>query len=786
MTHNDDNNNAPPPPAAAARAASMSSVGRASNSQSSNSSGYTTPSPGNPHFRRASSTSSGGSFRGGLFPPPTYPATRRTSSGSRTPPPPSASTRAASAGLPTVVHHDDMDDQTALSSIVASTTEEGFAPFSRFPLGVLEEADNTGMNMATGHNNSEFACLSAAAQLAQESNMGNMIETTRSAPNPYESGAGGTGMHVPPSRGDPNSNWDDMEIAFQNLMSPSSQLALEIHQLQPKPNGGNRMDHSATTPCEQPPCRTRAAGDNVNFEPISHQCPPPPPMNDYTRMQQTLGMTDLPAPPGSTSATQSVASIGGMSQQSASQASSSAAPPRSTLSMPSSSSTDQGPACSPTKNTNNTKLPASSSSTNNGDPTAEEQYQIWKQIQEELERKEMELALQLSTANDGSNNNNAGNGTASGGTSGGGGGGSASYPCQNPKPPTAESGSGGGANGEEEIDEEEALKVALRISEEEANAATNNDNDNEEDEIARALRLSEEQAEEDRRRLQQLQEQAGEMSEEEQLRLAIEQSMQQDAQSSATPGSFRQEDQNDDGGVDEEMRRALAESLQQPHQQNQSLPQHVENEIESTNVGDDDGMDEDMRLALRLSQQMEEEERRLRDGFAPQEPQIPPEHLSDGRADSFRDHMQAFPGHEMSSSRAPASMDDSGTMPPIRPTQAPTSPGLNQPMRNQQQADRPVSRWKNRLMGGSNHDNDHPMDPLDIPDSIPPHHPSREDIQELSLSQHQKQNAYLQNYKATQGGGRVHAPDDGNDMPPVSRPQRRGQQQHWPPSDPGG
>ena len=194
----------------------------------------------------------------------------------------------------------------------------------------------------------------------------------------------------------------------------------------------------------------------------------------------------------------------------------------------------------------------------------DEQYQIWQQIQKDLEDKEVELAVQLSqkekrpsaTAVDPSGSRDSGSGNDGGFV----------YPDQHGKPPRNDSSS----NDNQDDSEDEALKEILRISQEEAaaeEAARNKAPEDEEDEIALALQLSKKQAEEDRLRLERLQQTAGELSEEEQLRLAMEQSMQ------LTPQRNNGESNVDDSShMDEDLKTALR--LSQEAQQGEGEQYH--------------------------------------------------------------------------------------------------------------------------------------------------------------------------------------------------------------------
>ena len=133
-----------------------------------------------------------------------------------------------------------------------------------------------------------------------------------------------------------------------------------------------------------------------------------------------------------------------------------------------------------------------------------------------------------------------------------------------------------------------------------------------------------------------------------------------------------------------------------------------------------------------------------------------------------------MPGQgSLPTSRAPPSTDDSGALPPIRHLQEAVSLGISQPVQDQ---DSPARQWKNRVMDKHKQ----PPDDSDTPKNVPP---QPGDLDTLS-EQQRKEDAFLQNYKAAPAS-RVHAPDDGNAMPPVNRPQRRGQQEQSLPAESG-
>jgi hypothetical protein len=161
------------------------------------------------------------------------------------------------------------------------------------------------------------------------------------------------------------------------------------------------MTTTASTRSVDPlPSRTGAAGNNfnpcnnhghdTNFYPV-----PPAMMNDYTRMQQTMGMQDLPAPPGCNASVRSSTSYGSGLSSSASSVRSNSVPRRQPVAV-SGSNHGQGASSGASAGAGlPTRLPTSgvspvatsmptSSSINNGDPTsaadAAEQYRIWKQI----------------------------------------------------------------------------------------------------------------------------------------------------------------------------------------------------------------------------------------------------------------------------------------------------------------------------------------------------------------------------------------------------------------------
>lgn len=469
-------------------------------------------------------------------------------------------------------------------------------------------------------------------------------------------------------------------------------------------------------------------------------------MNDFTRMQQTLGMQDLCVPGATNSRQNSVSGASIHSQQSGGSSLRRNRSGRAQTAAPtqpqSRSASNQGnPSFPSNKPLELQSIPPSSKS--GGDPAAQEQYQIWKQIQEEQERKQMELALQLSQQQQAKTREVAPAADFD-------------YPAQNAKPSTGGAAETGAAV-DGELDEEEALEVALRISQEEAAsevARGSGNADEEEDEIALALRLSKEQAEADEMRFQQMQQ--GELSEEEQLRLAMEQSMANSANSErrrAESGSGASSRPQHNDHDDEEMRRALAESLQRQER------------MEPEDHGDDD---DDMALALRLSQAQLEEEERFRKSFLEssggEDPVLGTE--------SFSDLIQPFPS---SSSRriSQPDFDDADYEPPVRsrPSQEPPSPGLPPP-------GQASGSW-GRRPGGRR-----PGDP-----HMSGHTPPQPSIQDLeSLSQSVRETLHPSEFMGEQlmhdpymGSQhpkvppKVHAPDDCDDMRPVSRPQRKDQ-----------
>ena len=758
-------------------------------------------------------------------------------------------------------------DRPPLSSIPilldTYTLTPAAAAASRLPLHVLNEIGETAaMN--------EFASLTAAAQLAQESQMGNMIETTRSAPTPCASGMMEGTSHGP--TGGMTVEDREMQLAFQNLVSDSSSpppnatkeqndaaavltstkarvrtrqpitttassrsvdptRRRHIHQNQYQNQNQNRMRPSTTTTTSSstslraanaaaqahhtmaattPTTTTYASSSSLSSEPVTAQrpspsSPSPPVMNDYTRMQETLGMQHLQAPTGSSQARQQQqqSHTRASSSQNSSQNSTSSQSRTGRMSASSSfsqqdatatrvahgdhvsggrrsgsvknadaasesihsaashsaanisqgeTSVDQtaGPSVAPTANAA-VESSAASGGGGGGDPAADEQYQIWQQIQADLEQKEMQLALQLSqkernTKTPGAVVRNAApDSTTRCGDRGGVGGSSSTsgdyaYPDQHGKP--SRNNIISSSTPADDSEEDEALKEILRISQEEAAAAeaARNQASEDEDEIALALQLSKKQAEEDQKRLQRLQETAGELSEEEQIRLAMEQSMQ----------PLPQDDLQDSAA---ELRLALEESMQQPSRTEEHFG--ISETDENSTVDDD--MDDDMKLAMRLSEAQLFEEEQYRHSFYKQQPRRPKEDPVRPRhediimgPEAFADSIQAFPSEDpqpplSSHSARPSNMPPPGNSRPLR---APPSPGLDQ-----LHVSRDRSRWGERDVAQRQS-----WDPPRVHRPVHPELP----FQDFSVQPLPDSSAHP-----------VRAPDDGSDALPASRPQRK-------------
>ena len=210
------------------------------------------------------------------------------------------------------------------------------------------------------------------------------------------------------------------------------------------------------------------------------------------------------------------------------------------------------------------------------------------------------------------------------------------------------------------------------------------------------------------------------------------------------------------------MRRALAESLQRPERM--ECPDH----------GDDDD-DDDMALALRLSQVQMEEEERFRKSFLE-----PSEDDPLMGQDSFSNLIQPYPG--ASSLRGnrrefQSGADETDFVPPVRsrPSQEPPSPGV--PPRGQNNGS-PRGDW-GRRMGAGHMPGNRPQPSIEDLESLSQH--VRETLHQPSGYRSQDRDSMFDQanrYSASQHAkvpAKVHAPDDGDDMRPVTRPQRKDQ-----------
>lgn len=524
-------------------------------------------------------------------------------------------------------------------------------------------------------------------------------------------------------------------------------------------------------------------------------------MNDYTRMQQTLGMQHLQTPLSNSSSSsrkesrQQQQQPADRQQQPRSSTNQEISTRKGAVSSNSSSSQNRNQAAAASSlrnggpissssvrdratpvaniapsssNRDNNRMPAHSSnagsqapirsqapapsapsavksaavappSSGGGDPAADEQNQIWKQIQADLEQKEMELALQLSQRErktaQASSSSGAGSIRSAAARSGGGGGDSVDsafvYPDQHGKSPNNGGTSSGSTN-----EEDEALQEILRISQEEAaaaEAARSKAPQVDEDEIAMVMQLSKKQAEEDQERMQRLRESSGELSEDEQMRMAMEQSMQPEPP----------QDTQDNDSVCTDVRLALEESMQPPSR--------MEAALGSGDAGGNCEVDDDMALAMRLSAQLDEEEQFRHSRLRQKPPRRHEESVrsrddSSVGSDAFAGMVQALPGSFSQPSRPPTQA------PPRRAASSrlPSSPGLEQPRVSN------LDRWGEQQSVPQQRQQQ--QDPVPIPQPVNPEFSSQE--------------FYVQPFPDSDVH-HTHDPDDGTDALPASRPQRK-------------
>jgi len=519
-----------------------------------------------------------------------------------------------SSNLPSVIYENETaDDQTAISSLNNSTVPTSNHGCSSRMEILLDQIGET-----AAKNERDFAFLTAATPLTMDTNMGNKMEVTRSATSPCKNEINQVNYMRTEDEpktakfgngGMKSKEEQDMLLAFQALGVNTAASNQSTNG--PSYNSAKRRSRPkefimTTAPTgfvgssrvgNSPKTSTKWYSTSIEVhealpKPSSSAC-----MNDYTMMQEALGMQGF-TPPAETSGQERQQQLQHCSRSHGTRKTgtdgASAVPPRSVSpSTTMEGATSYCPEIS--THPSSTGTPPKSDCPKNGS-AAVEQYRIWNEIQAELERKEMELALQVSkqvsgqsigkgNCNTSANNNDTG----------------FLYPSQDAKPEgSTTSGTEGNALTQ---DEDEALREILRISQEEAaaaEAARNRAPSESEAEIKLVLQLSKKQAEEDRARLRKLQETVGELSEEEQLKLAMEQSL-ADSAASLLQNSSSQ------------LRLALKESMQQ-----QNGGEGGDNE------DDKNAIELDLKLAfLRFSQAPAAEKEQSRDSLYSQQELCP-------------------------------------------------------------------------------------------------------------------------------------------------------------------
>jgi hypothetical protein len=454
---------------------------------------------------------------------------------------------------------------------------------------------------ASGANScrSEFQCLNAAAMLAQESNMGNMVETTRSIGNcnpcregvEYREGGadyrvgievkeGGFGAVLAPT---PCPAAAGGMMAGSTQSHASTQLpsgSVHSHHSGPRHHGNSQQSGRPSNTATTAKNINTNAGSSNNSTPhfgtshrnnstphfgTSHRNNNPTSFNRPNRRSLEEDDDDddesehrhHPAPSEQLAmqmAFQNLAAggtVGGNESLGGGSSTESAPGGDYTRMQQELGMTGQLPAAG-IGSPHDLQHPSSSED----DPAADEQFKILAQIRAERERKEMELALKLSQeAIEREARRQAELDEDD-------------YPSQFPKEP---------GSGNNDDDEDEALREALRISQEEAARAAQEPPEEDEDEFELALRLSEEQAKKDQERLQKLRETAGELSEEEQFRLAMEQSMEQEQRHQQNHGGSGDDDSESDEDIKLALRLSQAQIVtEQEEIQRQSVQKNLE------------------------------------------------------------------------------------------------------------------------------------------------------------------------------------------------------------------